>query len=138
MEDKLALCSAAHIIGLLPLQVGDLLLERMRGLQEKHSIIGDVRGQGLMLEWRWSRTGPARSRLPQRLARCAAHHNTTHILTELEMITRGTDLRADFRVWHPRFGCTSWLGQCNTIQRHLWAGSQLSGSDSLMKTQYGS
>ncbi len=49
MEDKLALCSAAHIIGLLPLQVGDLLLERMRGLQEKHSIIGDVRGQGLML-----------------------------------------------------------------------------------------
>ena len=30
-------------------QVGDLLLERMRGLQQKHSIIGDVRGQGLML-----------------------------------------------------------------------------------------
>ena len=34
---------------LCSLQVGNLLLERMRGLQEKHSIIGDVRGQGLML-----------------------------------------------------------------------------------------
>jgi 4-aminobutyrate aminotransferase-like enzyme len=34
---------------LCSLQVGTLLLERMRGLQEKHSIIGDVRGQGLML-----------------------------------------------------------------------------------------
>ncbi|CAL5222254.1 g4590 [Coccomyxa viridis] len=30
-------------------KVGDLLLERMRGLQQKHNIIGDVRGQGLML-----------------------------------------------------------------------------------------
>ena len=29
--------------------MGTLLLERMRALQEKHSIIGDVRGQGLML-----------------------------------------------------------------------------------------
>jgi len=34
---------------LLALQVGNLLLERIRGLQQKHSIIGDVRGQGLML-----------------------------------------------------------------------------------------
>ena len=34
---------------MLTLQVGDLLLERIRGLQQKHSIIGDVRGQGLML-----------------------------------------------------------------------------------------
>jgi adenosylmethionine-8-amino-7-oxononanoate aminotransferase len=30
-------------------QVGGLLLERLRGLQAKHDIIGDVRGQGLML-----------------------------------------------------------------------------------------
>ena len=30
-------------------QVGDLLLERIRALQQKHNIIGDVRGQGLML-----------------------------------------------------------------------------------------
>lgn len=30
-------------------QVGDLLLERLRALQEKHDVIGDVRGQGLML-----------------------------------------------------------------------------------------
>ena len=29
--------------------MGNLLLERIRGLQQKHSIIGDVRGQGLML-----------------------------------------------------------------------------------------
>ena len=36
-------------MGLLLSQVGDLLLERIRALQEKHSIIGDVRGQGLML-----------------------------------------------------------------------------------------
>ena len=34
---------------LASMQVGDLLLERMRGLQQKHNIIGDVRGQGLML-----------------------------------------------------------------------------------------
>ena len=34
---------------LLLLQVGNLLLERINALQEKHSIIGDVRGQGLML-----------------------------------------------------------------------------------------
>lgn len=30
-------------------QVGNLLLERLRQLQGKHDIIGDVRGQGLML-----------------------------------------------------------------------------------------
>ena len=30
-------------------QVGNLLLERLHALQEKHDIIGDVRGQGLML-----------------------------------------------------------------------------------------
>ena len=31
------------------LQVGSLLLERLRALQAKHDVIGDVRGQGLML-----------------------------------------------------------------------------------------
>ena len=31
------------------MQVGGLLLERLRGLQAKHDVIGDVRGQGLML-----------------------------------------------------------------------------------------
>jgi alanine-glyoxylate transaminase/(R)-3-amino-2-methylpropionate-pyruvate transaminase len=30
-------------------QVGNLLLERLNALKEKHDIIGDVRGQGLML-----------------------------------------------------------------------------------------
>lgn len=30
-------------------QVGGLLLERLRALQGKHGVIGDVRGQGLML-----------------------------------------------------------------------------------------
>lgn len=37
------------ITDLAIVQVGDLLLEKIRALQEKHSIIGDVRGQGLML-----------------------------------------------------------------------------------------
>ena len=44
-----AIISNLHSQKLCSLQVGNLLLERMRGLQEKHSIIGDVRGQGLML-----------------------------------------------------------------------------------------
>lgn len=30
-------------------KVGGLLLERLRALQQKHDIVGDVRGQGLML-----------------------------------------------------------------------------------------
>lgn len=31
------------------LQVGQHLLQRLRQLQEKHDLIGDVRGRGLML-----------------------------------------------------------------------------------------
>jgi 4-aminobutyrate aminotransferase-like enzyme len=31
------------------LQVGEHLLQRLRRLQEKHNLIGDVRGRGLML-----------------------------------------------------------------------------------------
>jgi 4-aminobutyrate aminotransferase-like enzyme len=31
------------------LQVGDHLLSRLRALQQKHDLIGDVRGKGLML-----------------------------------------------------------------------------------------
>ena len=37
------------IVLMAVMQVGDLLLERIRALQQKHNIIGDVRGQGLML-----------------------------------------------------------------------------------------
>lgn len=32
-----------------PLQVGSHLLSRLRALQQKHDLIGDVRGRGLML-----------------------------------------------------------------------------------------
>ena len=51
VTDRLAYqCFPHFMTGLMTsMQVGDLLLERMRGLQQKHNIIGDVRGQGLML-----------------------------------------------------------------------------------------
>lgn len=45
----LALCALAKDCKYSHTQVGDHLLKHLRALQDKHDIIGDVRGSGLML-----------------------------------------------------------------------------------------
>lgn len=49
MTSTHALAGASRCAVCCVLQVGQHLLQRLRQLQEKHDLIGDVRGRGLML-----------------------------------------------------------------------------------------
>ena len=106
MKDQLALCSAAHIIGLLPLQVGNLLLERIRALQEKHSIIGDVRGQGLMLGVEMVKDRASKEPAAAETGQvCTSVHNNVS-QTRMTSVICIISLRAMTRMRHLYLGCT--------------------------------
>lgn len=64
-------------------QVGNLLLERLNALKEKHDIIGDVRGQGLMLGVEMVKDRASKQPATAETAQVGACYQLTSIIVKL-------------------------------------------------------
>lgn len=134
------------------LQVGEHIITRLKELQQKHDIIGDVRGSGLMLgvelvkdrktkepaKDETAQVAIARPTFLVSEAKCAPYLSVTcislkHLLSVIASNKKGFCCNMTLAFWPqkvcPLKSCMSGMGYsygvCHSIRTHSWCASHL-------------